>query len=87
MSEIVVDVGDGIDDWCSDEICWCVDYYFVVDYFCCYCVLFCLYVGIDGWCCCFGGDGGSDWWFNFFCGLWYVGGFVGGVMCGIVIYF
>ena len=24
--------GDGIDDWCSDEICRRVDYYFTADY-------------------------------------------------------
>ncbi|STG26700.1 high-affinity zinc uptake system membrane protein [Escherichia coli] len=40
----------------------------------------------DGWCRCFGGDGGSDWRFNLFRILRYAGGSVGGAMCGTVIY-
>lgn len=74
------------DDWCSDEICRCVDYYFVADYSCCYCASLCPHAGTDGWCRCFGGDGGSDWRFNLFRGLRYAGGSVGGAMCGTVIY-
>ena len=75
-----------IDDWCSDEICRCVDYYFVADYSCSYCASLCPYAGTDGWCRCFGGDGGSNWRFNLFRVLRYAGGSVGGAMCGTVIY-
>ena len=38
---VLADAGDGIDDWCSNEIRRRVDYYFTADYSCCYCTSLC----------------------------------------------
>ncbi len=56
------------------------------DYSCCYCASLCPHAGTDGWCRCFGGDGGSDWRFNLFRILRYTCRPVGGAMRGTVIY-
>lgn len=47
----------------------------------------CPHAGTDGWCRCFGGDGGSDWRFNLFRILRYTCRPVGGAMRGTVIYY